>query len=169
MPGYETTAVTRFSCSKEDAKLLKDKIEDILHKDKGQLLSYENWGVRRLASRHAKESKGRYHYFAYTSGTGSPAEIERNLKINENVLFYLSVRVNDGKSQEDLDELTAPTPIMKAKAAESQEKGRPDGKRSYRGERSRHYREEDSSEDQVMNPAHTTKEKLGKDELQNKE
>ena len=156
MPGYETTAVTRLSCSEEDAKLLKKKVENIIRKDEGQLLTYENWGVRRLASRHARESKGRYHYFAYTSGTASPVEIERNLKINEDVLFYLSVRVNDGKSQEDLDELSAPTAIMQSKSTERQEKGRSDTRRSYGAERSMRHREENFSHRGVSSTASNT-------------
>ena len=134
MPGYETTAITRISCSEEESRSLKEKLENIIRQYDGTLLSYENWGVRRLASRHSRETKGRYHYFAYTSNEKSPKEIERNLKINENVLFYLSVRVNNGKTQEELEELRSPTVIMKSKTAErqdSRDKTKQDYKRPY--------------------------------------
>ena len=111
MPGYETTVITKLSSSDSVHSAIRSKMEDTLKKHEGELLCYENWGKRKLAIRVKNEERSHYQYFAYTGDTQAVAELERNLGIDENVSLYMSVRVNDGLSSEDIKALKSPTTI----------------------------------------------------------
>jgi small subunit ribosomal protein S6 len=115
MPGYETTVVLRPNVTDDQAASMRSKMETIIKADGGELLNQEDWGSRRLAFMRKRESKGRYFYFAYTGKTSSVAELERNLRINENVILYLSVRRNEGESEEELAALKDTSSMLKAR------------------------------------------------------
>ncbi len=113
MPGYETTVVTKPTIGDDKAGAIKSKIEAVLKERGGELQLQEDWGSRRLAFRVQNETKGRYFYFAYTGDNTAVSEIERNLRINEDIMLHMSVRRNDGTSEEDLTELKDATAMMK--------------------------------------------------------
>ena len=103
IPGYETTYVTRGELSEEAHKALKDKIFKIVETFGGELVHQEDWGRRKLAYVIEKESRGRYTYFTYTGKPGVVAEIERNLRLQENVLRFLTIQL--GKEFDSADYL----------------------------------------------------------------
>lgn len=113
MPGYETTVVTKPSIGDDKATAIKTKIESVLKERGGELQLHEDWGSRRLAFRVQNETKGRYLYYTYTGDNTAVSEIERNLRINEDIMLHMSVRRNDGASDEDLAELKSPSPIVR--------------------------------------------------------
>ena len=115
MPGYETTVVLRPGTTEEQTTQLKTKIDTIIKGEGGQVLNTEDWGTRKLAFTRGRESKGQYHFFAFTGKTSTVAELERNLRINEQVMLYLSIRKNDGESAEDLSALKEQSAMLKAK------------------------------------------------------
>lgn len=129
MPGYETTVVLRPGTTEEQTTQLKSKIDTIITSEGGQVLNAEDWGTRKMAFLRGRESKGHYHYFAYTGKTSTVAELERNLRINEQVMLYLSVRQNDGVSEEDLAALKAPSAMVTAKDRPPRDAGFGDGRR----------------------------------------
>ena len=91
--GYETTFVTRPELSDDGLKTLRERLLAILPQYKGDLVLTEDWGKRRLAYPIQKETRGNYTYMVYT-GTGDIVhEIERNLRLNEHVLRFLSVNL----------------------------------------------------------------------------
>lgn len=55
----------------------------------------QNWGKRRLAYTIDYQNEGYYVLAKFTSGPDLPAELERNFKINENVIRFLVTRVDD--------------------------------------------------------------------------
>jgi small subunit ribosomal protein S6 len=110
MASYETTIITKSATTEEQVNALKSKVESVVALHQGTVANYEDWGTRRLHHVIQKESRGRYVYFAYTGNNGTVAELERNLRINENVVRYLSVLVSDA---EDLEELKKPSAIKR--------------------------------------------------------
>jgi small subunit ribosomal protein S6 len=58
-------------------------------------MKVDNWGKRRLAYEVSKERKGIYLYWLYLGNPGVVEEIERNLRMLDGVLRYLTVRVDD--------------------------------------------------------------------------
>lgn len=112
MPSYETTVITKSATSEDQINALKTKVEGIIQAHQGQLANYEDWGTRRLSFDIQKESRGRYVYFTFTGNTATVAELERNFRINENVVRYLSVNVSQ---EDDLETLKKPSPMKRVK------------------------------------------------------
>ena len=88
----------------------------------GKVIKVDNWGKRRLAYEVAKERKGIYLYWQYLAQPGVVEETERNLRMLDSVIRYLTVKVD-----EDVDVQARPSEIDDDVVRE----GRPD--RSRRG------------------------------------
>lgn len=93
MIGYETTYITRPDVTEDGLKTFLEKIKGIIAAHGGQVVAVEDWGKRRLAYPIQKESRGYYTYLLYTGNNTLVAELERNLRINEQVLRFLSVKL----------------------------------------------------------------------------
>ena len=93
LPGYETTFITRSDLSDDGLKALNERLAAVVANYKGTLVIHEDWGKKKLAYPIAKESRGHYTYLVY-SGTGDVvAEMERNLRLNEHVMRFLTVNL----------------------------------------------------------------------------
>jgi small subunit ribosomal protein S6 len=91
--GYETTFITRSELSDEKLKELQERLNGIVGQFKGELVLNEDWGKRKLAYPIQKESRGHYTYFVYSGEGDIVHEIERNLRLNEHVLRFLTVNL----------------------------------------------------------------------------
>lgn len=112
MPSYETTVIAKASATEEQIQALKAKVESIVQAHEGQVGNFEDWGTRKLSFDIQKENRGRYVYFGFLGNTETVAEIERNLRINENVVRYLSVNLSD---EDDLELVKKPSPMKRVK------------------------------------------------------
>jgi small subunit ribosomal protein S6 len=93
VPGYETTFITRSELSDEALKVLQERLNGVVSSFKGQVVLTEDWGKRKLAYPIQKEARGHYTYLVYT-GTGDVVhEIERNLRLHDHVLRFLTVNL----------------------------------------------------------------------------
>lgn len=95
LAGYETTIITRGEMTDEAVDKLLDKIITTIKNFGGELTHKEDWGKRKLAFTISKETRGRYSYLVYTGKNDLVHEIERNLRIHENVLRFLTVKLAD--------------------------------------------------------------------------
>lgn len=93
LPGYETTFITRPEMSDDALKTLRERIERIVGTFGGEVVQHDDWGKRKLAYTIKKETRGHYTYLAFTGKPGVIQEIERNLRIHEHVLRFLSVNL----------------------------------------------------------------------------
>lgn len=93
MPIYETVFIARQELSAQQVDALTEQYSKIITDAKGKVLKTENWGLRTLAYRINKNRKG--HYVLIESDVESAAvlEVERNMRIDENVLRYLTTRL----------------------------------------------------------------------------
>lgn len=92
---YEFTVITNSQLSDEDSKKLIEKYEGILGSDGGQVIKKEDWGTKKLAFPINKNFRGRYFHYDLTAKPENLAETERLMRIDENVLRYLSVRIGE--------------------------------------------------------------------------
>jgi small subunit ribosomal protein S6 len=93
IPGYETTFITRGEMAEEGLKSLNERIKGIVASFGGEIVLQEDWGSRKLAYPIQKEVRGKYTYVVYT-GTGEIVhEIERNLRLHDHVLRFLTVNL----------------------------------------------------------------------------
>lgn len=124
MPFYEHTLIARPDLTSQQAQTLGETIAQQIAEQGGKVTKTEYWGLRNLAYRVKKNRKGHYLHFNLDAPPAAVTELERTERINEDVLRYLTVRVD---KLED-----GPSPVMLAKASRD-ERSRRD--REFRGER----------------------------------
>ncbi len=95
MPLYETVLIARQDLSTKQTEELAKSFEDILSNNGGKVKNTEHWGLRTLAYRINKNRKG--HYICFHTDTPSDAlqEMERNMRLNEDVLRYMTVKIDE--------------------------------------------------------------------------
>ena len=100
---YETIFIVRPDVESGQVDTLKEQVSDLLTNLKAPQVRWESWGRRKLAFPIKKASKGTYLYVLYLGGASAASELERVLKLNENVLRSLTVRVLDDVDQASFD------------------------------------------------------------------
>jgi small subunit ribosomal protein S6 len=108
MNGYETLLAVRSTLSDEEITGLIGKFSGAVSKGNGEMVAQENWGRRKLAYEIGKEQKGIYLIFHYKAPGAVIFELERELRLNEKVLKYLTVRI-------EADQLGKTAPIKEEK------------------------------------------------------
>ncbi|HNU67527.1 MAG TPA: 30S ribosomal protein S6 [Myxococcota bacterium] len=88
---YESVLVVRSDIGQDAMRRLHEKFLELLEKHNGRLVRFEVWGKRRLAFTIRKCTKGVYLYYVYLAGEDFVEELSRNLRINTNVLRYMSI------------------------------------------------------------------------------
>jgi small subunit ribosomal protein S6 len=91
--GYETTFITRSEISDETLKSFQDRLGQIIGTFQGEVVLTEDWGKRKMAYAIKKETRGHYTYLVYTGKGDVVHEIERNLRLNDHVLRFLTVNL----------------------------------------------------------------------------
>ena len=104
---YETVYVVKQDIRPEDLKPIEEKFENLLRLKKSSIEYKENWGLRSLAYKINNNKKGYYFFLVHNSEPEAIIELERNFKINEDVIRFLTTRTAKVPVE--------PTPIMKAK------------------------------------------------------
>jgi len=103
---YETIYILRPNTPNEGVAEVNTRIKGIIEGMGGKIIKVDNWGKRRLAYEVAKERKGIYLYWQYLATPGVVEETERNLRMLDNVIRYLSVKVD-----EDVDVAARPSEL----------------------------------------------------------
>ena len=119
---YEHVIIARQDISAQQAEALNDTLKGLIEEGGGSVAKIEYWGLRNLTYRIKKNRKGHYSLLALDAPAAAVKEMERQISINEDVLRYMTVRV------EELDlELS---PILARKECERErERERPGGPR----------------------------------------
>lgn len=93
MPFYETVFIARQDISGPQVDALADQFAGIVAEQGGEVKKRESWGLRNLAFRMKKNRKGHYVMFNLDAPSAAVVEMERNMRISEDILRYLTVRV----------------------------------------------------------------------------
>jgi small subunit ribosomal protein S6 len=72
-----------------------DRFKKVIEGQSGSVSHVDEWGLRDLAYRIEKQSKGIYALLHYQSPARAVEELERNLKLTDGILRYLTVRVDE--------------------------------------------------------------------------
>ena len=90
---YEHTLIARQDTSPSQIKLLQEKYSKIIESNKGNILKFESWGLMHLSYLIKKNKKGNYLHFKFEGKSNTIKELEKNEKIDKNLLRYLTVKV----------------------------------------------------------------------------
>lgn len=93
MTEYETTMVMRPDLGGDAIEGTLDRVREVLKTQGGKLLAINHWGKKKLSFDIKKQSRGIYVHAQYLGQKGLVAELERNLRITDNILRYETVRV----------------------------------------------------------------------------
>jgi small subunit ribosomal protein S6 len=93
MPFYENIFIARQDISTAQVETLTDTFANLVAEQGGKIEKREYWGLRNLSYRIKKNRKGHYVMFNLDAPPAAVNELERNMRINEDVLRYLTVRV----------------------------------------------------------------------------
>ena len=95
MPLYENVFIARQDISAAQAEALAETFANILAEQGGRVTKREYWGLKNLTYRIKKNRKGHYTLFNIDAPAAAVHEMERNMRLNEDVLRYLTVKVEE--------------------------------------------------------------------------
>jgi small subunit ribosomal protein S6 len=166
MRAYEHTFIARQDLSPQQAQALAETYAGVITEHGGEVTKTEYWGLRNLAYRIKKNRKGHYLHLNLRATAAAIDEIERQERLSDDVIRYLTVRV------EQLED--GPSVIMQARSTREERSRRHDDgprrshddgprrshedgpRRSHDGERSRRAHEPDDSDAGESNEPETT-------------
>lgn len=95
MPYYESVYIARQEISAQQVDALTDGFEGIIKQAGGSITKRENWGLKSLAYRIKKSRKAHYTLMNIDATAEAVHEMERQMRLNEDVLRYLTLRVDE--------------------------------------------------------------------------
>jgi small subunit ribosomal protein S6 len=94
MPLYENVFIARQDISGAQVDALAEAFTQLVADNGGEVKKREYWGLRNLAYRMRKNRKGHYVLLNLSAPPAVVAELERTMRINEDVIRYLTIRVD---------------------------------------------------------------------------
>ena len=107
MRRYETIFIVRPNVGEDEIEEISSKTTSIIEGDGGTIFRLNNWGLKKLAYLIKKENQGYYVFLDYAGVPKSIAEIERIFRIDDHVLKYLTVKLEDSCDPEVVKEQLA--------------------------------------------------------------
>ena len=92
---YEHTIIARQDTTTSQLEQLTDKYTKIVKKFDGDIVKTENWGLMYLSYVIKKNKKGNYIHFKIKGEGKLISELEKNEKIDKNLLKYMTIRVKE--------------------------------------------------------------------------
>ena len=126
---YEHVFLARQDLAQAQVDALAEIATKIIQDNDGRVVKTETWGLRSLAYKIAKNRKAHYVMLEIDAPAGVVAELERQTQINEDIIRYMTVKV---------DALEEGPSVMMRKSERSDR----DGRRGERGDRPRGDRED---------------------------
>ena len=92
---YENVFIARQDIAASQVDALIERFEGVITANGGKVTKKENWGLRALAYRMNKNRKGYYVLFNIDAPAKALIELERQMRFDEDVIRYLSIRVDE--------------------------------------------------------------------------
>jgi small subunit ribosomal protein S6 len=138
LKSYETIFITHPDLSEEDHAEIERKLRSTIAGLKGDIIQLEDWGTKKLGYEIRKNNRGHYYLLHYLAEPPLVQEVERNLRLNDQVLKFQTVKVSDRMSAEADRKRKETPPAEKAGAASerpspSDERGKQDQDKAESG------------------------------------
>ena len=99
MAKYETAFIARQDLAPAQVEQLADKMGKIITDNGGKVHKTEHWGLKTLAYRINKNRKGHYVLFELDTPAAALHELERQMRLSEDILRHMSIRIEEFASE----------------------------------------------------------------------
>ena len=94
MPLYEHIFMARQDVTSQQVEAMVDQYKGVIEQNGGSVDKTEMWGVKSLAYRIKKNRKAHFTMFNLNAPAPAVAEMERQMRISEDILRFLTIRVD---------------------------------------------------------------------------
>lgn len=94
MRSYETMFIVRAQMTPEEADKVLEEITGVISA-KGEVTSVDKWGKRQFAYEIEHQTEGYYYIVQFNAPPDYIAEIDRRLKINDNIIRHIIVKIEE--------------------------------------------------------------------------
>lgn len=108
MRRYETITILKPSLGEDDLKSIIDRSTGIIEGFEGTIIKLDRWGLKKLAYPIGKEQQGHYLYMQYAGVPAAVSELERIYRIDDRIMKFLTVKLQEVFSELPEDLATEP-------------------------------------------------------------
>lgn len=99
MPLYEHIFMARQDVTPQQVEAMVDQYKGVIEQNGGTIEKTEMWGIKSLAYRIKKNRKAHFTMFNVNAPAPAVAEMERQMRINEDILRFMTIRVDELESE----------------------------------------------------------------------
>ena len=104
MANYESVLIARQDLGASQVNSLVESLSEVLKKEGGEVVKVDNWGLKNLAYRIKKNRKGHYVLLDIVAPASAISEYERLMRLNEDVIRYMTIKVDEFNNEMASDE-----------------------------------------------------------------
>lgn len=104
MANYESVLIARQDLGASQVNRLVSDLSEVLKKEGGEVVKVDNWGLKNLAYRIKKNRKGHYVLLNIVAPAKAIFEYERLMRLNEDVIRYMTIKVDEFNNEMSSDE-----------------------------------------------------------------
>ena len=98
MANYESVLIARQDLGASQVNSIVENLSSVIKKEGGEVVRVDNWGLKNLAYRIKKNRKGHYVILNIAAPASAIAEYERVMRVNEDIIRYMTVKVDQFSS-----------------------------------------------------------------------
>ena len=107
MANYEGVLIARQDLGASQVNTLVSELSEVIKSEGGEVVKVDNWGLKNLAYRIKKKRKGNYVLLNIVAPAKAISEYERRIRLNEDVIRYMTVKVEEFNNEMTSDEEVA--------------------------------------------------------------
>ncbi|MGV8059185.1 MAG: 30S ribosomal protein S6 [Smithellaceae bacterium] len=107
MKRYEVVVIVKSDLAEDDLTAIIERSQTIITDRKGVIAKVDKWGKRRLAYEINKQKDGFYFLIDFAGDGPIVAEVERNFKIDDRILKFMTVKKEGAVTREGMEQETA--------------------------------------------------------------
>ena len=104
MANYESVLIARQDLGASQVNTLVESLSEVIKREGGEVVKTDNWGLKNLAYRMKKNRKGHYVLLNIVAPAQAIFEYERLMRLNEDVIRYMTIKVDEFNNEMATDE-----------------------------------------------------------------
>lgn len=104
---YETMFIVKPTLTEEETQAQIATVKENIAKNGGEIVAVDDMGTRQLAYEIEKQKRGHYYVIYFKAPTESIKELERNYRVNENIIRFIFVKYESKSEIKYFETMTA--------------------------------------------------------------